>query len=62
VIVFTVLGLIVFYVWCFQLGWWIGFALDTLLPIWLSMRAFDVQMAAFVEQFFVQPNPKSSPH
>ena len=32
-IIFTILGVLVFWGWCFTAGWWLGFALDVLLPI-----------------------------
>jgi hypothetical protein len=50
VIAFTILGLLVFYVWCFQAGYWLGFALDVLMPVWVSMKAFDAQMCAVMHQ------------
>lgn len=32
---FTILGLLVFLVWCYRAGWWLGLALDVLVPIFM---------------------------
>lgn len=58
-IAFTILGLIVFYVWCFQAGYWLGFALDVLLPMWLSVQAFDVHLMEVLSAI-TRPEPSRS--
>jgi hypothetical protein len=40
VIAFTVLGVLVWLVACYRAGWWLGFALDVLLPIW-ALKQMD---------------------
>jgi hypothetical protein len=48
VITFTILGLIVFYIWCFQAGYWLAFALDVLVPMWLSIKASESHLLAVI--------------
>jgi hypothetical protein len=35
---FTILGVLVFWGWCYAAGWWLGFALDVLVPIFLLKK------------------------
>lgn len=44
---FTVLGVLVWLVACFRAGWWLGFALDVLLPLW-AMRKLDPLLSGVI--------------
>lgn len=35
---FTILGVLIFWGWCYAAGWWLGFAWDVLLPIWAAKK------------------------
>jgi hypothetical protein len=35
---FTILGVLVFWGWCYTAGWWLGLALDVLLPVFLLKK------------------------
>jgi hypothetical protein len=50
VIAFTILGLVVFWLWCFQFGYWLGYGaqvLEALLRIEVISYRFRHDMRAF---------------
>jgi hypothetical protein len=51
VIAFTILGLVVFWVWCFHLGYWLGYGaqvLDALVRIELVSLRLHRGISAFI--------------
>ena len=46
-IAFTILGVLLFWLWCYQAGWWLGFALDVLLPIFALKKMAPILSDVF---------------
>lgn len=44
---FTIIGLFVFWCWCFRAGWWIGFLSDV-MSFSLDMHRIDIDVDAIV--------------
>lgn len=53
-IAFTILGVLVFWGWCFSAGWWLGMALDVLLPLWM-FKKLDATLAGLIADFSIRP-------
>lgn len=52
-IAFTILGLLVFWAWCFQFGYWLAFAAQvgsTFFALWLLDRKVGRDIAAFARE------------